>query len=121
MTQYRKTVGKEGEQNALSLLQKKGYTIRERNWRTRLGEVDLIAEKDAFIVFVEVKTRLSSDFGSAAEAVTTKKQKKIAQIAAAYIKEHSLYGKQFRFDVLSVMPEGIEHIENAFVFDEFTL
>lgn len=121
MSLYRKIVGKAGEEHALLFLQKNGYTMREHNWRSPLGEIDLIVEKDGFIVFVEVKTRLRSDFGAAAEAVIRKKQKKIARTAAAYIKKHSLYNRNFRYDVLSIMPEGIEHIENAFMVDGFTL
>lgn len=121
MSRYRKAVGKRGEENALSLLKKKGYTIREKNFRSPLGEIDLIAEKDGAIVFAEVKTRSGFDFGSASEAVVRKKQKKITRIAASYIKAHSLSGRKFRFDVLSVMPEGIEHIENAFLAEDLTL
>ncbi len=121
MTLYRKTVGKHGEESALLLFQKKGYTIRERNWRSVLGEIDLIVEKDGCVVFVEVKTRTSADFGTAAEAVMKKKQRKIVRTAAAYIKKHSLYRRTFRFDVLSILPEGIEHIVNAFMAEGFTL
>ena len=121
MSRYQKILGKTGEEKALSFLLEKGYTVRERNWQCPLGEIDLIVEQNDAIVFVEVKTRSGDEFGTAAEAVRRKKQKKISRAAAAYIKSARLYGRDFRYDVISIMPDGIEHIENAFFVKGYTI
>lgn len=121
MSRYRKEAGKQGEEKAAGILMNKGFNIRTVNWRSPLGEIDIIAEKGDLIVFAEVKTRYGMDYGAAAEAVNKKKQQHIARTAAAYIKAEGLRGRSYRFDVLSVMPEEIEHIEDAFMVEGFTI
>jgi putative endonuclease len=116
-----RSIGTEGEQQAKHFLIRNNFIIREQQWRCSLGELDLIVEKNNILVFVEVKTRSSDAFGSAAEAIIKKKQRKIAQVAAAYIKIKRLFDKDYRFDVIGVTPEGIEHIENAFFVEGFTV
>lgn len=121
MRTYRRTIGSIGEHDALAVLTQKGYTKRETNWRCPLGEIDLIVEKDDLLVFVEVKLRRCMSYGSAEEAVNKRKQMRLARVAAAYCKMHNVYNKDIRFDVISVMPEGCDHIEDAFSADGFTV
>ncbi|MEE4197613.1 MAG: YraN family protein [Bacteroidales bacterium] len=110
-------LGKKGELVALKFLKSKQYVIRERNWRFRKNEVDLIAEKDNLLVVVEVKTRTSEYFENPKEAVTRKKQKYIIQATEAYIQEKDL-DLEVRFDIVAVTiingQISIEHIEDAF-------
>ena len=110
--------GSFGEKAACRALQKDGYRILARNYRKKYGEIDIIAQKDALICFVEVKTRSGTDYGTPAEAVTQEKQRKIILTAQAYIAEHNL-DAAFSFDVIEVYLTGkkirfIHHIKDAF-------
>jgi putative endonuclease len=106
--------GKYGEVKALNYLRGIGYTILEINWETQIGELDIVAEADGTIVFVEVKARASYKYGSPAEAVNYYKQRKLSMMAAQYIKMKKLIGKKARFDVIEIVGENINHIVNAF-------
>lgn len=108
--------GRSGEEQAKRHLKKNGYKILQTNFATRLGEIDIIAEKDGCIVFIEVKTRSGSRFGLPKEAVGFYKQRRYCQLAMQYIKTNELFGKKARFDVIEVTGEGINQIENAFEF-----
>ena len=115
--QKQKTVGAWGEQVAAKALQKKGYFIRDRNFSCRFGEIDLIAENQGYLVFVEVKTRKNADFATGAEAVTFAKQRRIIRTAEYWLLRHA-NGKQPRFDVIEVYIDAgmpvLRHLENAF-------
>ena len=110
--------GNLGENAACKYLKKHKYKILERNYRKTYGEIDIIAQKNDMIFFVEVKTRSSTEFGTAAEAVTYQKQQKLIRAAKAYIAEnHPDAG--ISFDVIEVYHAGrkvvsVNHIENAF-------
>lgn len=114
-------IGRWGEAAAADYLKKKGYKITGHSYRTRLGEIDLIAEDKRSIVFVEVKTRRDDSFAKAREAVTAAKQRRLTAAALMYLAEHET-DKNARFDVVEVYaPEGVDtvrpqiiHIENAF-------
>jgi putative endonuclease len=110
--------GKQGEELAAAYLARAGYRIVERNYRCLFGEIDIVAEEGATLVFVEVKSRRSSAYGDPQLAVGPRKQKKISQIAMHYLGERRLGHRSARFDVLSVrlLPGGprIELIRNAF-------
>jgi putative endonuclease len=113
-----KTLGSEGEDLAIRFLKNKGYRIIARNYKTPIGEVDIIAGDGNITVFIEVKTRKDDSFGYPFEAVTQAKQKKIKNIALLYLKKQ---GKEspVRFDVISIFYTGpgsnrIEHILDAF-------
>ncbi len=108
--------GKTGEEIAAKYLKKKGYRILHRNYKTDLGEIDLIVTDDDRLVFVEVKSRTGEQFGEPAEAVTYQKQRKISQVAAQFITRHMLRGVAARFDVVEVFlaEDRIRHIEDAF-------
>jgi putative endonuclease len=112
-------VGRRGEDLAFQLLKKKGYKILERNYKSSLGEIDIIAQEGNTLVFVEVKTRSSSDFGSAKAAVDSRKQRKLSMLALGYLKSRALIDQPARFDVVAIdMDQGrekkVELVRNAF-------
>ena len=96
-----------GERFTAEQLQGQGYTILERNYHSRYGEIDIIAERSPYIVFVEVKTRRDSHLVSPLEAVTAAKQEKIRKTALCYLQEHpQAQSLQPRFDVSAVYTSG---------------
>lgn len=99
----RAQLGRRGEEVAAAFLERQGYTILERNFRLRQGEIDLIAAKDETVAFVEVKTRRTLDYGLPSEAVTYTKQQKIRQAALAYLQGQEHYYKVLSFDVIEVL------------------
>lgn len=98
----RQRTGREGEAAAAAHLGARGYRILERNLRFRAGEIDLVAEEGGFLVFVEVKTRTGSAFGSAAEAVTAEKQRRLVRLAGLYLARRGGTPPPCRFDVVTV-------------------
>ena len=116
MSDVNKFKGSSGERIAEEYLKKEGYDILARNFRTRLGEIDIVASKGEYLVFVEVKARKSEAYGFPSESVTYAKQRKISMVASQYIKLNMYFGAAVRFDVVEVyLTEGrINHIENAF-------
>ena len=117
-------LGRFGEAAAAEYLRQKGYTILGMNYRTRLGEIDLIAADRRFVAFVEVKLRRSGDFARAREFVTPTKQRRIIAAAEEWLQTDSSR-RQPRFDVIEIYaPQGIRtlhpeihHWENAFSAD----
>jgi len=95
-------VGRAGEEAAAVFLAGQGYQILARNVRFRGGEIDLVAEKTGVLVFVEVKTRASLGFGTAAEAVTPQKQRQLIRLAAQYLAASGRPERPCRFDVVTV-------------------
>ncbi len=118
MKDLRRQVGNAGEDLAAAALKKQGYKILERNYRTPLGEIDLIARHQGFLVFLEVKTRRSLHFGEPQEAVSPAKQKRLKRLADYYVKQKRLGEVKVRFDVVGIIFEkdnpNIEIIRNAF-------
>lgn len=114
-------LGAFGEKKASNYLRLHGYRIVDTNCRYRQGEIDIVAQKRDYIVFVEVKLRKNKDYGEAREFVTPAKQKRVIIAAQLWLQQHET-DKQPRFDVIEVYaPEGtssrkviINHIENAF-------
>ena len=98
----RQALGLSGESLACADLQRRGYAILERRYRTKFGEIDIIAKDGATIVFVEVKARLTAEFGGAAAAVTGWKQRRIAQMAVHYLSRRRLQECPCRFDVVAI-------------------
>lgn len=113
-----KKVGNYGEGVSRKYLINKGYSILKCNYRTKFGEIDIIARNENCVVFVEVKTRSSSVFGMPREAVTHRKQQILYKLAQHYLVYNDLGDKDVRFDVIEVRKYRsgyeIEHIENAF-------
>lgn len=107
-----------GEKIAARELNKKGYTIVKMNYYGEESEIDIIAQKDTTIVFVEVKLRKGYQNGMPREAVDERKQRGIIKAAKQYIALHDLYENDFRFDVIEILELGekkyFHHIENAF-------
>ena len=118
MTAGRQLLGRSGEALAEALLKTRGYRILARNYRTRLGEIDLIARDGDTLVFVEVKVRRSMRFGSAKAAVTAAKRRKLSMVALQYLKIASEKAAHARFDVVAVERSGdtprLELVQNAF-------
>jgi len=110
--------GKKGEDMAAACLRKEGYRIVERNYRCPYGEIDIIAMDAEDIVFIEVKSRKSDNFGSPEEAVGIIKQRKISKVALNYLQEKKLTDHNARFDVVAIrfMPQGnrVKIIKDAF-------
>ena len=109
-------IGNFGEDAAAEYLKEKGYNVIQRNFRCKTGEIDIICVKDGCTVFVEVKTRKNSLYGSAAEFVNYSKQVKIKRAAMYFIKNADA---DMRFDIIEVYHKGgkiteINHIEDAF-------
>jgi putative endonuclease len=113
------SIGKSGEEAAIDYLRKKKYKIIERGFRLLRGEIDIIAYDQKTLVFVEVKTRKSRDFGYPEESVTRSKQQQIRKIAQGFLAKKNMKDVECRFDVLSLFfteKEGykVDHIQNAF-------
>lgn len=111
------TKGFLGEDKAVEYLISKGYKIIDRNYRTKIGEVDIIAIISGVLVFVEVKSRTNINYGYPYEAVNWKKQDKIIKSSFIYMKQKRLNDYQIRYDIIEVYLEEkpkINHIENAF-------
>lgn len=108
----KREIGAVGEREAAEFLQRNGYTILKTNYRVgRLGEIDIIANDNEYICFIEVKTRRTSTFGSPGEAVTKTKQQKIRQIAAIYLTNTRKMDSKVRFDVVEILMN--KTMENA--------
>jgi putative endonuclease len=118
MTQARLSLGKQGEELAARYLEQRGCTIVARNHRTPLGELDIIARDRRYLLFIEVKTRRSSAFGTPAEAVGPHKQRQVVRAAQWYLATVRYPDLQPRFDVIAVIVGSgepvISHIQNAF-------
>ena len=98
----RQSLGELGETLACEELRRRGYAILERRYRTRYGEIDIVARHGDVLVFVEVKARAGEAFGTGAEAVTRYKQRRVAQMAADFLVRRRLQDRPCRFDVVSI-------------------
>lgn len=123
MNEGTKSIGDFGENSACSFLKHRGYKIIDRNYSDRFGEIDIIVRKGSYVIFVEVKTRKSDDYGNPSDAVDYHKQQRIIKTAQSYIMLNNL-DNDYRFDIVEVMYKPsvfggfktykINHIENAF-------
>jgi putative endonuclease len=98
----RQSLGKLGEDLACDELQRRGYAILDRRYRTRFGEIDIVARHGVDLVIIEVKARAGDEFGGGAAAVTSLKQRRIAQMATDYLARRRLLDQPCRFDVVTV-------------------
>ena len=111
----KRQLGTDYEDMACEYLQNAGYIILERNFRSKKGEIDIIAKDKDVIVFVEVKYRQNNAYGYSAEAVNYKKQTIIYRVAEAYLAyKKEYYGMPCRFDVIGFDSDKLNHIKNAF-------
>jgi putative endonuclease len=111
--------GERGEAIAVSFLRKNGFRIRERNFRTPVGELDVIAEEADLLCFVEVKWRRGGAAGHPAEAVTAEKQRRIARAAEWYLARHRLRERACRFDVVAIVAADGERPSATLYRDAF--
>jgi putative endonuclease len=102
MTHQRQLLGELGEDLAVRELTRRGYAILARRYRTRHGEIDIIAEHAGTIVFVEVRARATAEFGRAAETVTDQKKRKVSAMAVEYLARQRITNRPCRFDVVAV-------------------
>jgi len=116
------SLGDRGEMIAWNYLRQRGYKILEKNYRCRLGEIDIVAKRSRRIVFIEVKTRSDGRFGTPGESVHVRKQKKLARLAQWYLKEKKIHDVPISFDVVSVLWDQanpqIQLIQDAFSMEE---
>jgi putative endonuclease len=114
-------LGLAGEEAAAAWLEAHGYEVIGRNVRTRYGEIDLVARNASLIVFVEVKSRTGTAFGTPADAIVPRKQRRLARLAGAYLTREGLLDCAARFDAIAVRLDShgvvreIEHIPDAFL------
>lgn len=106
---YKKNVGDMGEDFAVQLLENSGFNILQRNYRTKVGEIDIIATKDEVLHFIEVKTRNGDQYGFPSEAVTQTKQHRIRKCAEAYLQNRRITWQRVSFDVYEIMTDLIEN------------
>ena len=111
---FNKISGQTGENQALEYLKKKKYKILTQNFKTKIGEIDIICQTKKTIVFVEAKSRETLAFGRPSEAVNVHKQAKIRRVAEEYLIRNHQTESPVRFDVVEVLGEEINHIENCF-------
>ncbi len=109
-------MGRVGEKKAVDFLKKKGYKILETNYKTHIGEIDVIAQDKDVTVFIEVKTRSGGEYGSPSQAVNSKKQEKYFKVATEYLIRNDKTDVPCRFDVVE-----IENGEINLIFDAFCM
>jgi putative endonuclease len=115
MTMHRQELGKTGEDLAVRELTRRGYAILERRYRTRYGEIDIVADDRGTIVFVEVKARASGQFGLAVEAITAFKQRRLAAMAVDYLARRRRCDRPCRFDVVAIdQAEGVSPVVTVY-------
>ena len=117
MLQNKRSIGANYEKVEGAYLQTLGYDIVAYNFYTRSGEIDIIAQHEGYLVFVEVKYRDSAAKGHPLEAISSQKQRSISKCAAYYLKKNGLYDVPVRFDVVGILGEEIQVIQNAFEFE----
>ena len=114
----RSRLGSEAEERCVAWLERAGYCIRERNWLAREGELDIVAERNEVLCFVEVRMRSTAVWGDPSHTVSFSKQRRVVKAALHYLFAYDLREKMMRFDVVSVVGHGekatVEHIPNAF-------
>ena len=114
MTAGRRALGARGERLAAQWYERNGHEVLDRNWRCREGELDIVARCGDTIVFIEVKTRSSTAYGSPAAAVGAAKQRRIRRLAVLWLRDRGLHAVDLRFDVVAVIGNEIEVTRSAF-------
>ena len=110
-----RTRGASGEELAGRYLKALGYSILDRNFRAKTGEIDIVARDRDTIVFVEVKTAASTAFGDPLGWVLPRKQLRIARTSIVYLGRHGLHGSPVRYDVVAIGPaRSVSHVKDAF-------
>lgn len=121
MTTRRQELGESGENLAVRKLEADGYAIVARRYRTRFGEIDIIARDGETVIIVEVRRKSGEGYGAAAESVTPEKQRRVVRMAVDYLARHDLYDRcPVRFDVVAIddQPDGTSQV--TLIRDAFT-
>lgn len=110
-------LGRRGESLAAALLERGGWIILDRNWRFGHKEIDLVAEREGTVAFIEVKARSGRAFGHPLDAVTARKRRELEIAARVWIARHGRPGRSYRFDAVWVLREkgrvSVRHVEDA--------
>ena len=106
MTLERQALGRTGEDLAVAEIERLGYAVLDRRYRTRHGEIDIVAEEGDTVVFIKVKARATAERGTAAEAVTARKQRRVIAMALDYLSRRHLTHRRCRFDVVAIDGDG---------------
>lgn len=114
----KREIGLAGEDDAAKALKKKGYKIVEKNFRSRFGEIDIVAEEKGYLVFIEVKRRTTGTFGDSFQAIDAKKRQHIIRSAMYYLKKHKYLDRKVRFDVVGIDGNELKIIQHAFIVEE---
>ena len=109
-----RVVGAIKEDMAIEYMEKNGFTILERNYKCKIGEIDIIAKKDNIIRFVEVKYRKDQQYGGAFYAINNKKLEKIYKVASFYVMVNKLENEFFCFDAVLINGDKIQYIDNIY-------
>ena len=112
----RKTIGLRGEQEAIRYLRKRGYKIVSHRERILRGDIDIVALDKRTVVFIEVRSKTTTERGHPTETIDTRKKQRICTLANAYIKRHRLEDYSFRLDVVTVLFTGPASIQNRWLF-----
>ncbi len=114
----KRELGIEGEEMAAKALKKGGYKIIEKNYRSKFGEIDIVAEEKDYLVFVEVKRRSSGSFGGPFAAIDKKKKEHMIRSAQWYLKDRRCTGRKARFDIVGIDGDELKIIQHAFIVEE---
>ena len=117
---YNTSIGKYGEELATSYLQDQHYTIRHRNYTCRWGELDIIAEKEEKIIFIEVKTRIGNNQGKAYEKINYFKLKHLQRAIQYYLLQYKLYKVKLQLDVIAIQLNRSKEIMNIHHYENIT-
>lgn len=119
--EWRRSLGRRGEELAASYLEKKGYLILQRNYRGGGGEMDIVAQEGDCLVFVEVRTRSSREYGTPEESITPAKAQRLIEVAQGYLQEQGDAAREWRIDLVAIHWSGdsyrLNHIVNAVTGD----
>jgi putative endonuclease len=114
----RGALGQRAEQLCAEALERRGYRVRDRNWRTREGELDIVAENEDTVCFVEVRMRTTDVWGDPSSTVSRVKQQRVIRAALRYLQRRPPGQRMIRFDVMTVVGQGkdaaVEHLPAAF-------
>jgi len=113
----RKELGALGEKLAADFLKREGYHIVQTNFRCRQGEIDIVAKKDGWLVFVEVRTRKGNGFGTPEESITLTKRERLISLASIYLQTHHRLPASWRIDVVVIELDAFEKVKRIELID----
>ena len=119
--EWRRSLGRRGEELAAGYLEKKGYRILQRNYRSGAGEMDIVAQDGDCLVFVEVRTRSTKEYGTPEESITPSKAQRLIEVAQGYLQEQGDSAREWRIDLVAIDWSGdsyrLQHMANAVTAD----